>query len=218
MVPTIKPLITYLLIIIGFYINGQTYDGMKGNGVYKKYDKSFVTPHLRAKHSISLAPILSFNSPFTSDVEPSFGAHIGYNYLIFKRRKKKKLNKKKVKYKDEVKMGFGLHLGLLTQDEKLIMGKFYYPTIPIRGKALSWYLFSEIGIGAHKLSTFNGSSRPWKFNASLEIFRLRFGKSPLHIHLTGNYAVWSNNLFIKEPINLGLIGGLRYYFYKKHKE
>jgi len=195
----------------------QTYDGMKGYSVYHRYDKSFVTPDLRGKHAVSFGMIMSGNSPFGDEFKPNYGIHLGYNYLIFYKRKKKKLFSKKSKFHDEIKAGLGLHLSVLSHHEFLFTAKYFTPLLPIRGKLMSWYIFSEYGLGLHKLPTTIISTGAMKVNFSLELFRIRIGKTPLNLHFTTNYAL-SNNLMVKEPIDLGFVGGLRYYFYKNHNK
>lgn len=207
----------FLFLIVSQFCLAQTFDGMKGHGIYKSYDKSFITPDLRGKHSVSFGTILSGNSPFGDTFNPGFGVHLGYNYLIFYKRQKKKLFSKKTKFHDEIKAGLSFHLGVLSDNEFLFTAKYFTPILPIRGKLLSWYIFSEYGLGLHKLPTTSSPTGEIKLNFSLELFRIRVGKTPLNLHFTTNYAI-GNNLFIKEPINFGFVGGLRYYFYKKHKE
>jgi len=212
-----KVLTLILPLFFSYFCLSQTYDGNKGNGIYKQYDKSFISPELRGKHSISFGTILSGNSPFGDTFKPGLGIHLGYNYLIFYKRQKKKLFSKKIKYHDEIKAGLSFHIGILSDKELLFTAKYFAPILPIRGKLISWYIFSEYGLGIHKLPTKLSPTNEIKVNFSLELFRIRIGKTPLNLHFTTNYAL-SNNLFIKEPINLGFVGGLRYYFYKKHKE
>ena len=212
-----KQILLFSLLFECFLVGAQTYDGMKGHGVYHEYDKSFITPDLRGKHSMSFGTIITGNSPFGDNFKPGLGVHLGYNYLVFYKRKKKRLFSKKIKFHDEIKAGLGVHLGILSQNEFLFTAKYFTPILPIRGKLLSWYIFSEYGLGVHKLPTTNEKSGALKMNFSLELFRIRFGKSPFILHFTTNYAL-SNNLFVKEPIDFGFIGGLRYYFYKNHKE
>lgn len=212
----IKNTVITLLLLGSQYSIGQTYDGMKGHGVYKKHDKSFITPDYRGKHSVSFGIVGTGNSAFTENYTPGYGVHLGYNYLIFRRRKKKRIASKKVKFHDEIKAGLGIHLGIINDKEFFFTAKYFYPILPIRGKLVSWYIFSEYGLGIHKLPTVVSPENELKMNFSLELFRIRFGKSPLNLNVTANYAL-SNNLFIKEPVDLGFIVGFRYYFYKKHK-
>lgn len=213
----IKHSILILALMVTQTLIGQGYDGNKGYGIYKKYDKSFITPDYRGKHSISFGVIGTGNSAFTEDYLPGVGVHLGYNYLVFNRRQKKRIRNKKVKFHDEIKAALGVHLGFINDKEFLFTAKYFYPILPIRGKMMSWYILSEYGLGVHKLPLVVSPENEMKLNFSLELFRIRFGKSPLNFHVTANYAL-SNNLFIKEPLDIGFVTGFRFYFYKKHKE
>lgn len=190
---------------------GQNEPGNKGASIFKKYDDSFITPHLKRKHSVSLGPIASVYGPSVVDIEPNAGLHLGYNYLVMNRRKLKL--SKKGKYRNEIKFGIGLHAHILTQQEFMLMGTFFRPLSRTKGRLFSWYFLSEYGIGMHRTYNLINDPRPTKFNLSLEIFRLQFGKLPAFLHFTFNYDV-GNDFLDKERLNIGFLGGFRYYIFK----
>ena len=223
----VKILKTSLIIcstIIGQYLGAQTYDGAKGYSVYHKQDKSFVSPDLRVKHSISIGLIAGGNSPFGSNDDSENGSnnssentmgtgfHLGYNYLILEQKKKIKKRKNKVKTRDVVKASIGFHADVLNGGEFLLTAKYYNPFLRAKGFIMTYYFLSEYGLGIHKLPTFLNDDQ-LKFNFSLELIRIRFFKTPLYLHFNTNYDL-SNNFLNTDRKNLQFMGGLRFYFYK----
>lgn len=194
--------------IFGSY--AQTYEGLKGYGVYKPYDKSYINPEIRGKHCISLGGIGAINTPFPNDFEPTFGVHVGYNYLVLEKRKRLISHKKKMR--TEIKHGLGLHVNVLQNQELYIMATYTNPLFSLRG-LLGFYFFSEYGLGIHKSPTLENQETFTRFNASVEVIRIRFSRSPLNIHFTTNYSL-QNDLLGKNRLDVGFMGGLRYYFYK----
>lgn len=183
----------------------------KGYSIYQKYDQSFVTPFLRGKHSVSIGGVTSVYGPSVVNVNRNYGAHLGYNYLVIGERKLKL--SKKGKTRDEVRFGLGLHCYIQGQGEFSVMGTVYRPMGNTKGRIFSWYFLSEYGLGYHKTINLLFDDKPNKLDLSVELFRLRIGKLPMYIHLTGNYAL-SNDFLAKDRLNVGFIGGLRYYIYK----
>ncbi len=192
---------------------GQTFEGLnrKSPTAYREYDKSFVSPTLRGKHGVSLGFYVGLNSP-VNDVQPNMAYHIGYNYLVFKKRKR--IMGHKEKYRDEVKFGFGAHLQIEPRHGTYFMLNYFNPFFSLKGRILSWYFLNEFGIGFYK-----GKHIKAEFedkltgNASLEVLRIRFGKSPLVLHSTLNFNL-KNNMFGEEKAQIGAMLGARYYFYK----
>ena len=109
----------------------------------------------------------------------------------------------------------GLHYTHVREGEHYLMATFFNPLIALKGRAFSFYFFSEYGLGYHYnkplFSTFEEPS--FRYHISLEAFRFRLGRIPLYLHLTATYAI-SNKLLKKEPWEIGYLGGLRYYFYR----
>jgi hypothetical protein len=206
----VKNIFVVIAVVLSNHIIAQ-YDGLKGQGVYKKYDNTYINPDTRGKHSVSLGVMSSLNSQ-TPDFVPSWAVHFGYNYLIIKRRRR--LLGIKETFRDETKNGFGLHFTLLKEGEFYLMANYYDPIIALRTKVLSFYFFNEYGIGFHRYTDIDDLNSRTSLNLSLEIFRIRFGKTPLNLHLTANYAA-SNNFLGKERLNMGALAGLRYYIFKK---
>lgn len=204
-----------LILLISFTsiwnVRSQHDFEQKGYSIYQKYDQSFVTPFLRGKHSVSIGGVASIYGPSMFSLNGNIGAHLGYNYLVIGERKLKL--SKKGKTRDEVRFGLGLHCYLQRQGEFSLMGTVYRPLIKTKGRIFSWYLLSEYGLGYHKTINLPFDDKPYKIDLSVELFRLRFGKLPMYVHLTGNYAL-SNDFLSKERLNVGFIGGLRYYIYK----
>ncbi|MEZ4922391.1 MAG: hypothetical protein R2780_04400 [Crocinitomicaceae bacterium] len=208
----LRHLIIWIIVLTWIpFVNAQ-YDGMKGQSSYQKYDKSYINPDTRGKHSVSLGVMASLTTPFDNDVVPSWAVHAGYNYLIIKKRKRIFGIKETVR--DETNAGFGLHFTLMKESQFYVMANYYNPFFGVRGKLLSLYFFNEYGIGFHRFNDVELSTGKTAFNFSLEFLRVRFGKSPLYLHLTANYGV-KNNLLAKERLDFGFLGGLRYYIFKK---
>lgn len=211
-----RPQIYISFVLILFYplvVKSQNGANKQGFGIYKKYDQSFVTPDLRGKQSVSLGVISGLYGADLANFEPSVGFHLGYNYLVLGQRKLK--SSRKDKYRDEIKLGLGLHVNVFTENEFMVMGTFYKPWIHTRGRLFSWDFFSEYGIGVHKTANLSNEPKPTKLNLSVQVAQMRFVKQPLFLHFHFNYAA-SNNLFSNERLNVGFILGLRYYIFK-HK-
>lgn len=211
-----KPRFLFILLIAlvlnSNYSVAQHYDGMRGVSTFKKYDNGYISPDMRGKHSVSLGINAAVSSPFNSLTRPQFGGHLGYNYLLIVKRKR--FFGIKENSRDEIKMGFGLHLTVLQNKEFFMTANYFNPFIGAKGKVFSLYLFNEIGIGVHRSPITIESPASLGFTASLEVLRLRFGKSPLNLHLTMNYRT-SNSLLAKDQLMISFMGGLRYYIYKK---
>lgn len=177
----------------------------------QKYDRSYLSPALRGKHSFSLG---LFNSQTTPDLQ--FGQnralHIGYNYLILKQRKLV-LALRDIK-RTEMN-SFGLHLTLASAKEHYLMGTFQNSVLAKKGRFVSVYFLSEVGLGYHyKKDLQSLGQRSLNISALLEFFRIRVGRIPLYFNISGTYAI-TNNLFDKTPLVMGYMSGLRYYFYRK---
>lgn len=207
----------FFILLIAFVLNSnfsvaQHYDGMRGVSTFKRYDNGFISPDMRGKHSVSLGLNAAVNSPFDSLTQPLIGGHLGYNYLLIIKRKR--FFGIKENSRDEIKMGFGFHLTVLQNKEFFMTANYFNPFIGAKGKALSLYLFNEVGLGIHRSPMTTESPSSLGFTASLEVLRIRFGKSPLNLHLTMNYRT-SNSLLAKDRLMMTFMGGLRYYIYKK---
>lgn len=221
----LRKTLVIIVLLFGVQSYAQEYDGLKGYGVYHQYDKSYISPTLRGKHSISLGAIGALSSPIGksdgadslnqsgASLNTSIGFHVGYNYLIMKKRKR--IFGGLEEYRDEVKSGFGVHLSFLTKGEFFFMANYFNPFFSLKGKALSFYFINEYGIGVHKPKMEEDEiADGLKLNLSLEAIRIRLGKSHFNLHLTVNYHA-NNKLFGKERIKMGFTAGLRYYIYKE---
>jgi hypothetical protein len=201
--------LTILLVNLSLPVLAQ-YDGMKGNSIYKKYDKSYINPDTRGKHAASLGGMATITSP-VSDVAIGWGAHVGYNYLIIKKRKR--FFGIKESFRDEPRAGFGAHFTLVQGGQFYLMANYFDPFFSIRGKLFSWYLFNEYGVGVHRYTDMETNQKVNALNLSLEVLRLRFGKSPLYLHVTTNYAA-KNDFLSKKRLDVGAVAGLRLYIFK----
>ena len=202
-----------LILLISNSLSAQNFDGLnrKGSTIYREYDKSHVSPLLRGKHGVSLGFYIGLNSP-VNDFIPNPAYHIGYNYLVFKKRKR--IMGHKEKYRDEVKFGFGAHLQIEPNHGTYFMLNYYNSFFSLKGRILSWYFINEFGIGIYKGNHIKEEYQDkLTGNASLELLRIRFGKSPLVLHSTLNFNL-KNNMFSEEKAQLGIMFGVRYYFYK----
>ncbi|NOQ72230.1 MAG: hypothetical protein GQ574_09530 [Crocinitomix sp.] len=204
---------TFLICLFSTGVFAQNNPDLKQRGfsAYKPYDKSFITTDIRGKHAVSIGPLLSLYGQNMEDFDPSFGAHIGYNYLVIERREIKL--SRKTKFRNEVKFGFGLHLNILDKNQQMLLLNFYRPFSAIKGKIFSWYFFSSYTLGWHKVTNGSDDIKPNKFNFGLEVLRLRFGKLPMHLHLGINYDL-SNNFLGTDRLNGGVLFGLRYHIFK----
>lgn len=177
----------------------------------EKYDQSYISPSLRGKHSISLG-LLNVQTTPDQNLVANQSLQIGYNFLILKERKL--ILALKDKYRTEMN-SIGLHFTLVNPHEHYLMGTFFSSFLAKKGRFISFYFLSEVGLGYHykkNLQSFNQN----RFNMSLllEFIRFRVGKIPMYLNISGTYAL-TNNLFNKTPIILGYMVGLRYYFYRK---
>ena len=190
----------------------QQYDGNKGSSAYQKYDKSYISPDLKGKHSVSIGVSGALLSPHYDDIVPVPGAHVGYNYIIYKSRKR--LFGIKEVERDEVKMGLGAHFSIFANKEWFFNINYLNPLVSLRGKLFSLYLINEIGLGLHSSPAKLEKGPEIDLNLSLELLRIRFGKSPLNICLTG-YFDPAGSFFSKERVDLNGVVSLRYYIQSK---
>lgn len=204
-----------LLFIILFAIHSvsaQVTDGVAGTTVNQKYDHSFISPELRAKHSFSLGFVNAQTTPNAENLEFSRSFHFGYNYLILNKRKLKLAIKDKSRTEARA---IGLHFTRVQSGEYFLMGTFFNPFIALKGRLMSLYFLSEYGLGyLHRKNVDGISENSNHIHISIEALRFRFGRLPLYFHITGSYAI-TNKLFEKKPMELGYIAGFRYYFYSK---
>jgi hypothetical protein len=205
-----KAILLLILTFSNLLIWGQELKP-KGFSAYKPYDKSFITNDLRRKHAVSLGPLIGVYGQNLDIFEPNIGVHLGYNYFVIERREVKL--SRKTKYRNEVKLGFGLHLNVLNENEQMLLLNFYRPLSAVKGKIFSWYFFSAYSLGWHKITNGTDDLKPNKFNFGLEVFRLRIGKLPLHLQAGINYDL-SNNFLGTERLNGGFLFGLRYDIFK----
>ncbi len=175
------------------------------------YDQSYITPHLKGKHSFSLG-FMNVQTTPDQNLTINQSVHLGYNYLILKERKLLLA----LRDIDRTEMNsLGVHFTYVNPQEHYLMGTFNSSFLAAKGRLMSFYFLSEVGLGYHykrQLEEFNQN----KLNVSFLVDFLRFrpGRLPLYLHFSGTYAL-SNNLLNKTPIMLGYMFGLRYYFYKK---
>lgn len=203
-------LVFVVLVLVSFSCFSQEESGIAVSALEEPYDKSFISPDLRSKHSISLG-IVNVQTTPDQTLEASGSWHIGYNYLILNQRKLKLSLKDK---KRTEMRAIGLHFTKVGTDEHYLMGTFFNPLIALKGRAFSFYFLSEYGLGYHyKKELLATDPNNFKYHISLEVLRFRLGRMPLYLHLTGTYAI-SNKLLKKEPWEIGYMGGLRYYFYQ----
>lgn len=207
-----KRLFFGLLLIFCLTGSSQTYDGMKGRGLYQSYDKSFVSPELRKKHVISLGVQHSMSTPINDSTKFNPGVHLGYNQFFFEKRTR--ILSAKKKQRDEVKIGFGVHFSLHPNGEWFGGVNIYRPIIALKGTLLSLFLLNEFGLVVHRAEFVPelGLSHV-KTNLSFEVFRIRFGRA-FFVHAGAFYAL-RNDLLSKDFKEFSVFGGLRYYFYKK---
>ena len=190
----------------------QQHQDLKGFSIYKKYDQSFITPDLKGKHSVSLGPAFTSYTPNVVDIIVSPGFQMGYHYLVLKRRKLK--SSRKGKFREEVKLDFGLNVSIYTESQFAVTATFFRPLIRTYGRLLSWSFLSEYGLGALRGTQPLDQANKVRFNLNIELFRLRIGRMPLYLHTNFDYDL-QNDFLSNERINLGLSAGLRYYIYKK---
>lgn len=200
-----------LAFLCGLSSWAQHYDGQKGFSVYQKYDKTFITSDLRGKHGASLG-FGSANVSPQQTFEPKIGGHLGYNYIVL--RKRKRVFAISEVLRDEVTMGFGLHLSVFQNKEWFLNAVYLNPLFSMRGKIISLYWFSEVGFGLHRSPAKLEKDAGLSLNWSLEPLRIRFGKSPLNLCFNVNLDLGSSFLS-KNRIVLTSMGTLRYYIYKK---
>ena len=202
-----------LLLLSSFQALAQEYDGFKGRGVYTQYDKTYINPEIRGKHGVSLGFGVASVSPLNT-FDPQWGVHVGYNYILMEKRKR--IFGIKEVWRDEVKMGFGSHFYHWQNGEWYFNINYLNPLFALRGKLLGFYFFSEYGIGIHRAPEKLEEPSKVRFNVSIEALRIRFGKSPLHLHFTAHYDAGSA-LLSKERMDLAFSTTLRYYIYKRYK-
>ena len=202
-------LLSLLTLLTFSLVFGQVDGGVASTSVDQKYDKSYVSPDLRSKHCISIGYLNAQTTPDQS-IEPSGSWHIGYNYLILNQRKLKLALKDR--QRTEMK-AVGLHFTRVRAGEHYLMATLFNPLISMKGRALSLYFLSEYGLGYHYNTDINTGETDFRYHISLEILRLRVGRLPLYMHITGTYAL-SNKLLQKAPWEVGYLAGFRYYFYQ----
>ena len=201
---------TIVLLCFGISFS-QLEKGVGGASVELKYDKSHISPDLRSKHCISIGFVNAQTTP-DQTIVASKSWHIGYNYLILNQRKLKLSLKER--RRTEMR-AIGLHYTWVGPGEHYLMGTFFNPLVAKKGRFISFYFFSELGLGYHYKNVLGGGDGDrFKTHLSVEFLRLRLGRIPLYIQITGSYAL-GNKLAQKEPLELGYIAGLRYYFYRK---
>lgn len=181
----------------------------KGSSAYKKSDITYISPDLRGKHGASLGFAISLNP--RTDFEPTFGAHVGYNYLVIRSRKRL-LGVKETK-RDEVLMGFGAHLYVYSDKAWFLNVNYLNSTLALRGKIISYYFFNEIGFGLHYSPPDIDILGGIKPNISFEPLRFRLGKTPLNLCIK-TYFDLGNSLLSKDRMNITLNATLKYYFYR----
>lgn len=205
--------IAIIIFLLLFHVNliAQERDGQALSFPEEKYDQSYISPSLRSKHSISLG-LLNVQTTPDQNFVVNQSLQIGYNYLVLNDRKLvlalKDINRTELN-------SIGLHLTLVNPEEHYLMGTFFSSKLAKKGRFVSFYFLSEVGLGYHykkSLQDFNQN----RVNTSLllEFIRFRAGRIPLYMSISGTYAL-TNNLFNKTPIVLGYMAGLRYYFYRK---
>mgnify|MGYP001304672207 CR=1 FL=1 len=175
------------------------------------YDDSYISPHLRGKHSFSLG-LQSVQTTPSANLQVNQSVHLGYNYLILKERKL--LLALEDKYRTEMN-AIGVHFTYVNPEEHYLMGTFFHSKLGLKGRLLSFYFLSEFGLGYHyKKDLQNFGKRKTNITVLVDFVKFRFGRLPMHLNLAGTYAL-SNNLFSKTPIVLGYMAGVRYYFFRK---
>lgn len=176
-----------------------------------KYDNSYISPHLRGKHALSLG-LQSVQTTPSVNLQVNQSVHLGYNYLILKERKL--LLALQDKYRTEMN-ALGLHFTYVNPEEHYLMGTFFHSKLGLKGRLMSFYFLSEFGLGYHyKKDLINYNKRKTNITVMVDFVKFRFGRLPMHLNFAGTYAL-SNNLFNKTPIVLGYMAGIRYYFYRK---
>ena len=190
---------------------GQQYDGFKGTSGFSRYDNTHISPDSKGKHGASVGFTFGNLHP-QNDFIPRFGGHIGYNFILMKKRKRV-FGIKEVS-RDEPKWGIGAHLTVMSNSEFFFTVNYMNPLFSMRGKLLSLYWLGEYGIGFHNAQPTLEDPGGMRLNLSLEVLRIRFGKSPLNLTFTGHYD-GGNRLLSKKRMNVASLVCLRYYIYKK---
>ena len=199
------------LLLAHFSLMAQGQDGRVISFDEEKYDQSYISPSLRGKHSISLG-LLNVQTTPDQNLVVNQSLQVGYNFLILKERKL--ILALKDIYRTEIN-SIGLHFTLVNPYEHYLMGTYSSSFLAKKGRFISFYFLSEVGLGYHykkNLKSFDQN----RFNMSflLEFIRFRVGRIPLYLNISGTYAL-TNNLFNKTPIIFGYMVGFRYYFYRK---
>ena len=202
----INAILLILAVLISVLSSAQDLKN-RGFSNYKEYDNSFITPNYRKKHVLSIGGIANTYGSNFAELVPNFGAHIGYNFLIIERRKIKFTTK--TIFRNETKFGFGIHFNYLSKGEFMLLTNYYRPLFTSKGRMLSWYFFCSYGLGLHKTYDELNADKPYRFDATLEFIRLRFGKSPLYLNLILNYDL-ANNSLGKDRMNIGILGSFKY--------
>lgn len=203
--------ITIFLLLFCMGLLAQEQEGEVLSFPEEKYDPSYISPSLRGKHSFSLG-FLNVQTTPDQNLVVNQSLHVGYNFLVLSERKL--ILSIKDRMRTEMN-SIGLHFTLVNPQEHYLMGTFFSSFLAKKGRFISFYFFSEVGLGYHykkKLKSFNQS--PFNMSILLEFIRFRFGRIPMYLNISGTYAL-TNNLFNKTPVILGYMVGLRYYFYRK---
>ena len=200
---------------------------IRGASVFEEYDRSHITPELRRKHAITIGfqegVSTPFSKTFTDNPDGSTsmnwnpGIHIGYNFLII--RKRKRLLSPTGKQANEIKNGLGVHLYMQQNKEFYFNISYYRPIIKLYIPIFRIYLFNEFGLGLYYNSNFvnfgDGKTKPLTPAASIQPLSVRLSNSPIFFYITAVYSL-KNNLFGTEPLSVSFLGGVKVYFYKYH--
>jgi len=206
-----RVLLSILAVFLSIKTFAQERNGKAISYNEQMYDQSYITPYLKGKHAFSLG-FMNVQTTPDPNLTVNQSIHLGYNYLILKERKLLLA----LRDIDRTEMNsLGVHFTYVNPQEHYLMGTFNSSFLAAKGRLMSFYFLSEVGLGYHykrELQDFDQN----KLNISflVDFVRFRPGRIPLYLHFSGTYAL-SNNLFNKTPIMLGYMFGLRYYFYKK---
>lgn len=204
-----------------FLTAAQIENTIIGTSHFQDYDKSYITPELQRKQGITLGVQSSLSTPFHIATQlntnedftlfDNLGVHVGYNYLIVKRRVLKRSSKGK--RKDEFKNGVGFHLGFQSSGEWYANLNYYRPLVHLYLPMFRVYLFNEWGFGIYNNVNLAGTgTRAVSPVVSFEPIRIRLFNTPIYLHGTTFYAL-SNDSFGTLPLNFSIVVGARIYFY-----
>ena len=212
-----------ILLILGSGTFAQETSVTTRASGFEIYDKSHISPDYRKKHAISIGGQNSFSTPLDGisqydslknkdiiDWNPGF--HIGYDFLILRRRVR--LVSEHAKPATEIKNGWGIHFAFHQNKEFLLNTVYHRPIFKLYIPLFRFYLFNDFGLGVHYNPRFEGTStKPVSLVLTSEVLRIRWCNSPVYLYINGAYSI-RNNVLGTQTLGVSVMGGLKVYFYK----